>query len=142
MKRCDRCRFWIKVKEGDVPGDCRRHTPIPHIMKAMNPLTNEIGVVVNSYFFKMNPDLWCGEYRRKPRLIPFCRNHIGRAIEFLKKKRGGKVGWYGVIASGVLRGKGGKVKVLSTDGKEECLTKEELINMSRSAGPNRGSSLN
>jgi hypothetical protein len=94
----------------------------------------------------MNPDLWCGKYRRKPWLIPFCRNLIGWAIEFLRnirKKRGGKVGWYGTIASGVFWGKDGKVKVSSnSDRGEECLTEEESKNMPGSAGPNRDPSLN
>ena len=145
MKRCDRCRFWIRVKEGDVPGDCRRHTPVPYIMRAANPLTNEVGVVVNAYFLKMNPDLWCGEYRRRPWLIPLCRRLIGKIVGFLRGKRAGKVGWYGIIASGFVWGKGGKVKVHSipnTEGEQECPTKGGSKDIARSAGPNRNPSLN
>jgi len=109
MKRCDGCRFWIKVGKEDVNGDCRRHTPTPHMIQAMNPLSREMGIIVNAYFFKMRPELWCGDYRRRPRLIPFFRRLIGRVIGFLIRVKGHHIS--------------------NSDGGEECLSKEESKNM-------------
>jgi len=86
MKRCDRCKFWVKIKEEGVFGGCRRYTPVPSIMQAMNPITREVGLVVNAYFFKMNPDLWCGEYRRQALLIRLLGYVAKRVIGFLSRR--------------------------------------------------------
>jgi hypothetical protein len=74
-------------------------------MRAMNPITREEGIVVNSYFFKMNPHLWCGEYRHRAWLIPFWRRLMVRVIGFLG------------------------YSISNSDGGKECLPKEELENM-------------
>lgn len=82
MKRCDRCDFWIKEKETHPAADCRRYPPTPFLKPAMNPITQEVGVLVNPFWPKTRPELWCGEYRRRARLIPFFRRLIARAILF------------------------------------------------------------
>lgn len=82
MKRCDRCDFWIKLKKEDGDADCRRHPPMPFLKVAMNPLTHEQGMVVLSYWPKTRPELQCGEYLRKARVLPFCQRLIAQVLWF------------------------------------------------------------
>lgn len=126
MKRCDRCKFWIKVKEEDVPGDCRRHTPIPFIRTVTNPLTQQMGVIVNGYWFKTMPELWCGKYRGHSRFIRFY-HLIARVLEFL-----------------FVHTKASIAKDATTveQRREECLTKEEPKNILTDVSRTRKSSLN
>jgi len=145
MKRCDRCRFWNKEKPEAVDADCRRYPGTPFPKMTMNQLTQQQGWIVFAFWPKMRGELWCGEYRRRPWLIPLCLRLIGKIVGFLRGKRAGKVGWYGVIASGWGWGKGGKVKVHSipnTEGEQECPTKEGSKDIARSVGLNRDPSLN
>jgi hypothetical protein len=115
MKRCDGCRFWIKDREENLDGSCRRNPPTPFTKMAMNPITQQSGIVILAFWAKTRPELWCGCYRRRPRLIPFC---------------------YRFIIGGFWRAIG------SLFGRKECLTKEKPKNISADILPIRKSSLN
>ena len=144
MKRCDRCRFWIKDKEEDGDANCRRYPPTPFLRAAMNPITQEQGMVILAYWPKTRPELWCGKYRRKVRVIPFFRRLVNWVVGILLGRHG-KVAWYGKIGFGTWPLAGRKIKVTSApspDRSEECLTKENSTNMLKNAVPNQKRSQN
>ena len=62
--RCDKCIFWIKDKEEDLDGNCRRYPPTPFPKVVMHPLTHEQGIAILAFWTKTRPELWCGEGRR------------------------------------------------------------------------------
>jgi len=89
MKRCDGCKFWVKDREEDLDGSCRRSPPTPFLKTVMSPITQQQGVIVLAYWPKTRPELWCGDYRGRG-LILFCRHLVGRVIGFLSAHRRGE----------------------------------------------------
>jgi hypothetical protein len=58
---CSSCVFWVKEKEEDPDGACRRYPPVPFPKAAINPITQQQGIVVLAFWPKIRPELWCGE---------------------------------------------------------------------------------
>ena len=120
MKRCDGCKFWIKDREEDLDGNCRRYPPTPFLKMAMNPITQQQGIIVLAYWAKTRPELWCGAYRGT------LRRFIARVIWFLL---------------GHMKAFMAKDTTNVEKGEEECLTKEGPKNI-LTAVPNQKTSLN
>ena len=120
MKRCDGCKFWIKDREEDLDGNCRRYPPTPFLKMAMNPITQQQGIIVLAYWAKTRPELWCGAYRGT------LRRFIARVIGFLL---------------GHMKAFMAKDTTNVEKGKEECLTKEGPKNI-LTAVPSQKTSLN
>lgn len=125
MKRCDRCRFWIKDKEEDGDANCRRYPPVPFLQMVISPITQQKGVIVLAYWSKTRPELWCGAYRLH--LIRFCRHLIGRTIGFL-----------------FIHTKASMAKDTTTvdQGRGECLNKEKSKDILAAVPPNQKTPLN
>jgi hypothetical protein len=126
MKRCDGCKFWIKDREEDLDGNCRRNPPTPFLKMAINPITQQQGVIVLAYWPKTRPELWCGGYRGQSRFIRFY-HFIRRVLEFL----------FGHTKASVA-----KDATTAEQRREECLTKEKLKNILTDVSSTRKSSLN
>ena len=125
MKRCDGCKFWIKDREEDLDGNCRRHPPTPFLKMAVNPITQQQGIIVLAYWSKTRPELWCGD-RRGLLLIRFY-HLIGRVLGFLFVHTKPSIA---------------KDATTAEQGREECLTKEKSKNMLTDVSRTRKSSLN
>lgn len=121
MKRCDRCKFWIKDKEEDGDGNCRRYPPVPFLQMVISPITQQKGVIVLAYWSKTRPELWCGAYRGS------LRRFIARVIRFL-----------------LTHTKASLTKDTTTvdQEKEECQTEERPKNILTAVPPNQKTSLN
>lgn len=60
---CDKCKFFWKPAEHATL--CRRHPPgVTNIPVAADPNNNPITVATSS-FSPIQPDWWCGEFKRK-----------------------------------------------------------------------------
>ena len=125
MERCDGCKFWIKDREEDLDGNCRRKPPTPFLKMAVNPITQQQGIIVLAYWSKTRPELWCGDHRGT-RLIRFYQL-IRRVIGFLFVHR-----------------KASTAKDTTTveQGRGECLTKERPKSILTDVSSTRKSSLN
>ena len=63
--KCSDCAFWIKDTNEDADASCRRFPPTPFLQKAVNQLTQQVGVVVTPYWPRTRGELWCGEFKAK-----------------------------------------------------------------------------
>jgi len=113
MKRCDRCKFWVKEKEESLDGACRRNPPVPFLQMVTSPITQQKGVMVLGYWCNTRPELWCGDHRDQTLLIRLWGYVARRVIGFLLVHRS-----------------------------KECLPKEESKNILTAVSPNQKTSLN
>jgi hypothetical protein len=120
MKRCDRCKFWVKDREESLDGTCRRYPPVPFLQMVTSPITQQKGVMVLGYWCNTRPELWCGVYRGT------LRRFIARVIGFLL---------------GHTKAFMAKDTTNVEKEKEECLTKERPKNI-LTAVPSQKTSLN
>jgi len=125
MKKCDGCKFWIKDREEDLDGNCRRYPPIPFTKMAVNPITQQQGIVILSFWSKTRPELWCGAYRgiRLIRFYQLIRRVIGSLFVHTKAS----------VA---------KDAAPVEERRGECLTKEKSKNILTDVSSTRKSSLN
>lgn len=64
-KRCDECRFWVRVLDPKDQGDCRQGPPIPITVVQINTLTGKAGNSIQFWFPQTKEDRWCGKFEPK-----------------------------------------------------------------------------